>query len=169
MFGKLFAAVLVVSAVATMVVAIAAGRPLVSYSYNATGIETSIPVDNTSTFAGVAGGSSGFAVWSTSVPHAPLNACGTTAVLPGGSFSLTGTHGVRLAGAFTGGTVTAPAGFCGGSQPPCQNESFAINGQLTFNGTLTGEFSGTLTHDSTMLFGSCVTYFATISAHLTVG
>jgi hypothetical protein len=141
-----------------------------TYSYNASGIETGVPTDNTSPFAGAAVGTRGLALWNASVVHDPLDSCGSTAIQPGGSFTLSGTGGVHLAGSFTGGAVVAPAGFCGGgTSPPCTNESFAINAFLTLNGTLSGEFKGTLTHLSTMLGGSCVTYFATISGRLTAG
>jgi hypothetical protein len=141
-----------------------------TYTYNASGVETGVPTDNTSPFAGAAVGTRGLALWNASVVHDPLDSCGSTAIQPGGSFTLSGTGGVHLAGSFTGGAVVAPAGFCGGgATPPCTNESFAIDAFLTLNGTLSGEFKGTLTHFSTILGGSCVTYFATISGRLTAG
>ena len=140
-----------------------------SYSFNATGIETSVPVNNVSTFSGAAVGTGGVAVWSGSVPHDALVSCGgptngVTNIEPGGSFSLTGTFGVRLNGSFTGGTVSAPAGCVVGA---CSNETFSIDASLTVNGQ-PASFTGSLNHYSTMILGSCVTYFATISGHLQV-
>ena len=152
--------------IAALASSAAQARALSTYDYNATGIETGVPTNNTSPFSGAAAGASGLGVWSASVVHTPLDSCEVTTIT-GGPFSLTGTRGVRLAGTFTGGTVTAPTGYCSGGVP-CGNETFAIDEFLTVNGTLTGEFKGSLNHFSTTILGSCVTYFATISGHLTV-
>lgn len=151
---------------AALATSAALAKTLSTYDYTATGIETGVPTNNTSPFSGAAAGPSGLAVWSASVVHTPLDSCGVTTIT-GGPFSLTGTRGVKLAGTFTGGTVTAPAGYCSGGLP-CGNETFAIDGFLTINGSLTGEFKGSLNHFSTSILGNCVTYFATINGHLTV-
>ncbi len=149
----------------------ASGKMLATYDYNATGIETSVPTGNTSPFAGVAFGTGGFALWSAGVPHDSLDYCGATAIQAGGTFSLAPRRGIRLTGSFTGGSVTAPPGFCGsGGTPPCTNETFGVDGFLTLNGgAYSGEFKGSLTHYSTMIGSNCVTYFATISGHLSAG
>jgi hypothetical protein len=162
------AGVLSLAIAALSVSAASARTAFSSYSFTATGVETGVPVDNVSPFSGAALGTGGVASWSASVPHQALNSCGVTQITTGGSFSLSGTSGVRLSGSFTGGTVTAPAGYCAAGQP-CGNETFAIDGLLTINGTLTGEFKGSLNHFSTMILGNCVTYFATISGRLTAG
>jgi hypothetical protein len=170
MLGRVTLTGLLALVVAALVSSGAFAKTLATYDYNATGIETGVPTGSTSPFAGTALGPSGFALWSTSVPHEPLNPCGTTAITPGGSFTLAGTRGVRLSGTFvSGGSVTAPAGFCdAGGNPPCVNETFTLNGLLTING-MGGTFVGTLTHFNAMLGGNCLTYFATISGHLSVG
>jgi len=49
----------------------------------------------------------------------------------------------------------------------CGNETFSINATLTINGQ-PAVITGSLNHFSTMILGSCVTYFATISGHLQV-
>jgi hypothetical protein len=146
----------------------ASARALDLYDFSATGIETGVPSNNVSPFSGTAIGTGGLAIWSASVSRTALDPCGVTTIL-GGPFSLTGTSGVKLAGAFnSGGTVTSPAGFCSSGSAPCANETFSINATLTLNGNLTGTFIGSLNHFSTKIFGSCVTYFATISGQLRV-
>jgi hypothetical protein len=167
---RLVLAALVSTALAALVASGASARTaFTSYSFNATGVETSVPVNNVSTFSGGAVGTGGIATWSASVPHDPLVSCGgptngVTDIVPGGSFSLTGTLGVKLNGSFTGGTVTAPAGCVSGA---CGNETFSINATLAINGQ-PAVITGSLNHFSTMILGSCVTYFATISGHLQV-
>src|SRR5690242_7866560 len=88
------------------------GRALDLYDFSATGIETGVPSNNVSPFSGTAVGTGGFAIWSASVSRTALDPCATTTIL-GGPFSLTGSGGVKLTGTFnSGGTVTAPGGFC---------------------------------------------------------
>jgi hypothetical protein len=155
-------------AAAALLSSAALGRALDLYDFAATGIETGVPSNNVSPFSGSATGTGGFAVWSASVSRTALDPCGTTTIL-GGPFSLAGTGGVRLTGTFdSGGTVTAPSGFCSSGSAPCANETFSLNATLTLNGSLSGTFTGTLTHLSTKILGTCVTYFATISGHLSV-
>jgi hypothetical protein len=171
MLGKLVLVGLTALLAAAFATAGASGR-LTGLEFNASGIETGVPTGDTSPFAGAAIGPTGLAVWQASVPHGSLDVCGVTPIsgsasVPAGAFSLAGTRGVRLSGGFTGGSVTAPADFCS-SGVPCKNEPFAIDAHLTVNG-MDAEFTGTLTHFNAMLPGGCVTYFATISGHLSVG
>ena len=169
MVGRATLTVLLALLLAALASSGAFAKASATYDYNASGIETGVPTGNTSQFAGTAIGPLGFAVWKASVPHDPLDVCGTTAIVSGGSFNLAGFNSVRLAGAFTGGSVTAPPGFCDSAGPlACANETLGIDGTLTING-MAAKFLGTLTHYNTVLGGSCVTYFATIRGHLSVG
>jgi hypothetical protein len=133
--------------------------------YVVAGVETSIPTNNTSTFAGGALGSSGdSAFWHASITHAALSSCpfGSTAscAITGGSFALTSSDGAQLAGSFTGGSVTPIS-----QQTPCGKQVFGVSGALaTTSGPAT--FTATLTHYRTFLFGTCVTYFATVTGSL---
>ena len=133
--------------------------------YVVAGVETSIPTNNTSTFAGGALGSGGdSAFWQASVAHAALSSCpfGSSAscAITGGSFSLTSSNGAQLAGSFTGGSVTPIS-----QQTPCGKQVFGVSGALaTTSGPAT--FTAILTHYRTILFGTCVTYFATVTGSL---
>jgi hypothetical protein len=134
----------------------------VSSAYTVAGIETSIPTNNTSTFAGSALGSSlDTALWRASVVHDPLSGCpfgsGTSCTITGGSFSLTSSSGAQISGAFVGGTITPVA-----QQAPCGKQVFAVTGTLDTTSGLAA-FAATLTHYRALLFGTCITYFATIT------
>jgi hypothetical protein len=133
-----------------------------SNRYAVAGIETSIPTNNTSSFAGGALGSSGDAArWQASVVHQALVNCpfgsSSSCAITGGSFSLTSSDGAQLAGSFTGGSVTPVS-----QQPGCGNQTYGVAGTLA---TTSGpaSFAATLTHYRTLLFGTCVTFFATIT------
>ena len=147
----------------------AAARTSVSSSYTIAGVETSIPTNNTSTFAGAALGSSGdAALWKASVVHQALSNCpfgsGASCAITGGTFALASSDGSTLAGTFNpGGTVTPIS-----QQTPCGNQKFAVSGSLT---TTSGPatFAATLTHFRASLFGACITYFATIKGSVTLG
>jgi hypothetical protein len=153
---------------AAMVTALAppgwATTKALSTGYAISGIETSFPTGNTSTFAGGAIGSGGdLATWNASVVHQSLSNCpfgsGTSCTISGGTFALDGSAG-QLAGTFSGGTVTPLT-----QQPGCGTQSFAVGGTLTTtNGP--GTFTATLTHYRTLLFGRCLPYFATITGSL---
>jgi hypothetical protein len=164
-----FTVIAIVSlAAAALLSSAASGRGLDLYDFSATGIETGVPSNNVSPFSGTAVGTGGFATWSASVSRTALDSCGITTIL-GGPFSLTGIGGVKLAGTFnSGGTVTAPSGFCSSGSAPCTNETFSINATLTLNGSLSATFTGSLNHFSTKILGNCVTYFATINGRLSV-
>ena len=103
--------------------------------------------------------------WAAKVVHTPLSPGGT---ITGGSFFLATTSTV-VAGNFTGGTVSVMNPGAG-----CTNQQFALNGMLGnvgplgTTGTGTGTFTGVLTHYRANFFGSCVTYFASITGSLTL-
>jgi hypothetical protein len=139
-----------------------------SSTYAVSGIETSIPTNNTSTFAGPALGSGGdAAVWKASVVHQALSNCpfgsNTSCAITGGTFSLTSSGGAQVAGSFTSGSVTPVS-----QQTPCGKQIFAVAGALaTTNGP--ASFTARLTHYRTILFGTCITYFATIAGSVQLG
>jgi hypothetical protein len=122
-------------------------------------------------FAGTASGALPGA-WQADVQHTPLClSCGTTATITGGSFSLaTALDGVPslITGSFTGGTVEVTNPGTG-----CTNQTFAVDGILGrvgpwHRGSGSGSFSVTLTHYRTQLFGSCVTYGASVAGTLSL-
>jgi hypothetical protein len=146
----------------TIAVSGAAAATGLSTVYVVAGVETSIPTNNTSAFAGAAVGSGGdTAVWKASVVHQALSNCpfgsNTSCAITGGSFSLSSSSGARLTGSFTSGSVTPVS-----QQTPCGKQIFGVAGTLA---TTSGPalFAATLTHYRTLLFGRCITYFATIT------
>jgi hypothetical protein len=156
------------AALAIAVVPGASAATGVSAKYRVTGIETSFPTNNTSTFGGSALGSSGdAALWSASVVHQSLSHCpfgtGTSCAITGGSFSLSSSSGAHVTGSFTGGTVTPVA-----QQPGCGTQVFAVAGTLATSAG-PGSFTATLTHYRVSLFGACVPYFATITGSVQFG
>jgi hypothetical protein len=155
-------------ALVTAVAGPGAAATSVSSAYAVAGIETSIPTNNTSTFAGSALGSSfDTASWKASVVHQALSSCpfgsGTSCAITGGLFSLTSSSGAQVSGSFTGGTVTPVS-----QQAPCGKQIFGVAGTLA---TTSGQasFAATLTHYRTLLLGTCVTYFATITGSVLFG
>jgi hypothetical protein len=122
-------------------------------------------------FAGTASGAlSGY--WNTDVQHTTL--CGTctpTATISGGSFSLATTLDgsyTLITGKFTGGSVnvTNPGANC-------TKQTFAVDGVIGsvgtwYSGSGLGTFSATLTHYRHWLFGSCITYFASIDGSISL-
>jgi hypothetical protein len=162
----------VVAALAAVVVAPSAGAATgLSPAYAVTGIETSIPTNNTSTFGGAALGSGGdAAIWHASVQHQALSNCpfgsGTSCAITGGTFSLSSLDGAKLAGTFVNGqgSVTPIA-----QQPGCGKQVFGVAGALSTSAG-PAAFSATLTHYRISFFGTCIPYFATItkgSLHMT--
>jgi hypothetical protein len=122
-------------------------------------------------FAGTASGSLPGS-WNADVQHTALClSCSPTATITGGSFSLsTVIHYVPtlVTGRFTGGTVQV---INPGTN--CTNQTFAVNGILGsvgtwWSGTGSGSFNVTLTHYRFSLFGSCVTYGASVAGTLAV-
>jgi len=134
----------------------------ISSAYAVSGIETSIPTNNTSTFGGTAFGSGGdAALWQASVQHQALSHCpfgtSTSCAITGGSFSLSSFDGAKLAGTFVNGAVTPVS-----QQAGCGKQVFAVTGSLA---TTAGPaaFAARLTHYRVSIFGTCIPYFATIT------
>jgi hypothetical protein len=110
--------------------------------------------------------------WNADVRHTALcMTCTPTATITGGSFSLT-TLLNRLpsliTGSFTGGTVQVI-----NKGPNCTNQTFAVDGILGsvgtwYSGNGSGSFDVTLTHYRRAIFGSCVTYGASVAGSLTL-
>ena len=132
-------------------------------TYGLTGIETSVPTGDTSSFAGAAFSlTAGAATWTASVPHDPLTACTAPSssacsyIRAGGSFAI-----ASLAGSFVaGGTIR----LVSGSPITCTSTAvFDVRGGVAINGGGTGTFHIRLTHYQTKLFGLCIPYFATVS------
>src|SRR5439155_22136808 len=93
----------------------------------------------------------------------------TSATVTGGGCGLvtrlTGWPNV-VSGSFSGGYVEAT-----NPGPNCTNQTFAVHGVLSgvhslFGGKGGGTFDVQLTHYRTLLFGSCVTYGATVAGTL---
>jgi hypothetical protein len=110
--------------------------------------------------------------WNADVRHTPLCvSCTPTATITGGSFLLVTIRNsipTLVTGKFTGGTVqvTNPGANC-------TNQTFAVNGILGdvgpwYSGSGSGTFSATLTHYRYRIFGSCITYGASVTGTLTL-
>lgn len=162
---------LVAAVVALIVSPGASAATRLSSSYAVSGIETSFPTNNTSTFGGTALGSGGdAATWRASVQHQALSNCpfgsGRSCVITGGTFSLSSLDGAHLAGTFVSGqgSVTPIS-----QQAGCGKQVFRVTGALATSAG-PAAFAATLTHYRIALFGKCIPYFATItngSLHLT--
>jgi hypothetical protein len=120
-------------------------------------------------FAGSASGSLPGS-WNADVQHTALCiSCSTTATITGGSFQLATTLTsvpTLITGNFDGGTVSVTDPGTG-----CKNQTFAVDGKLSnvgpwYTGTGTGTFTATLTHYRYQLFGSCITYSASVTGTL---
>jgi hypothetical protein len=110
--------------------------------------------------------------WNADVQHTALClSCSPTATITGGSFSLsTVLHYVpsMVTGRFTGGTVQV---INPGTN--CTKQTFAVNGILGsvgtgWSGSGSGSFVVTLTHYRKYVFGSCVTYGASVRGSLSL-
>ena len=120
-------------------------------------------------FAGTASGALPGS-WNAEVQHTALClSCTPTATITGGSFALaTVVHYLPtiVTGTFTGGTVQViDKGL------DCTNQAFAVNGVLGdvgtgHSGSGTGNFTVVLTHYRRYVFGSCVTYGASVNGSL---
>lgn len=128
----------------------------------------------TSTDGKFAGTASGVlpGYWNADVEHTPLCiSCTTTATITSGRFSLATTHNgfpALASGTFVGGTVQVT-----NLGANCSNQTFAVNGILGSvgwwsSGSGSGTFSATLTHYRHSIFGSCVTYGASIRGTLSL-
>jgi hypothetical protein len=110
--------------------------------------------------------------WNADVQHTPLCAsCTPTATITGGTFELATTLDGSYAlvtGDFTSGSVQVM-----NPGADCTNQTFAVDGNLGnvgpwYTGSGTGTFSATLTHYRTRIFGSCITYAASIAGTLSL-
>ena len=122
-------------------------------------------------FAGAASGSLP-GDWNADVQHTKLClSCTPTATITGGSFSLgTELGGIPtlVTGKFTGGTVQVI-----NKGANCTNQTFAVYGILGsvgpwYSGHGSGTFAATLTHYRTSIFGSCVTYGASVHGSISL-
>jgi hypothetical protein len=159
------AAIVAATILATPASARTSGLP----SYRISGVETAIPQDGVSPFAGVAFSSRGSALWNARVPHESLAGCtspGSTPcsqVLAGGSFTLSGLF-VRIQGTFlSGGPIALVSGDPVGCTTPTAVYSVAGQVSLTKGGSGSATFAVVLTHYQLPLFGSCIPYFATVT------
>jgi hypothetical protein len=152
--------------------AIAPGRATASTTYSDT--LSGYEYWATSTDGKFAGTASGALTggWNADVRHTALClSCSPTATITGGSFSLsTVIHYVPTAvtGRFTGGTVQV-----GNPGANCTNQTFAVDGILGdvgtwWSGSGSGTFAVTLTHYRRYVFGSCVTYGASVTGSLSL-
>lgn len=118
------------------------------------------------TFVGRGLGNAGDrSTWKAVVDHTPLSSM--PAAITGGSFSMTTLSPTFrpdfVVGTFTGGTITVVNPGLG-----CTNQTFDVSGDVGSVRTSTttggsGSFDVVLTHYRTRIFGSCVTYGATVS------
>ena len=122
-------------------------------------------------FAGSASGAlPGY--WNADVQHTPLClSCTPTATITGGNFELgTTLNGsvTLVTGSFTGGAVQVT-----NVGTDCTNQTFSVHGVLGsvgpwYSGNGSGDFSVILTHYRQRLFGSCITYAASVSGTLSL-
>jgi hypothetical protein len=110
--------------------------------------------------------------WNADVQHTKLClSCTPTARITGGSFALaTPLNGVPtlVTGSFSGGTIQV---IDRGAD--CTNQTYAVNGILSsvgpwYRGRGSGAFDVILTHYRTWIFGSCVTYGASVTGTLSL-
>jgi hypothetical protein len=110
--------------------------------------------------------------WNADVQHTPLCAsCTPTATITGGTFLLATTLNsfpTLVTGQFSGGTVQVT-----NVGDNCTNQSFAVNGILGsvgpwYTGSGSGTFSATLVHYRYRIFGSCITYAASVTGTISL-
>jgi hypothetical protein len=104
--------------------------------------------------------------WNADVQHTKLClSCTPTATITGGSVAIATVLGgvpTLVTGKFTGGTVQVT-----NRGANCTNQTFSVQGTLGsvgpwYSGSGSGTFDATLTHYRTSIFGSCVTYGASV-------
>lgn len=123
------------------------------------GIELpSSDITTTGNFAGAASGDLP-GLWFAQVVHDPLvYSLNTPTHISGGSFTLLTSTGSTVSSTITTGSVTPTS-----LPSTCSNQTFTLS--LTLNN---GTFNGTLTHLRVSLFGSCITFFATVTGSATL-
>jgi hypothetical protein len=160
--SRILALAAAVAAAVAVAATPASARAATVPHFAVSGIETGVPQNETSPFAGTAfSPSAGAAVWSASVVHTDLSGCMTTdpghaCLITGGTFTLKSLFG-KITGTFSGGTITPEQDISG-----CQNEKYDVSGAVSTNRG-PAQFDVVLTHYQTMLLGRCVTYFATVT------
>ena len=118
-------------------------------------------------FAGIASGALPGA-WNADVRHNALCvSCTPTANITGGSFALA-TASTLVTGTFTDGTIQVTNV---GSN--CSNQTFDVEGILGdvgpwYSGSGTGSLSATLTHHRHRVFGTCITYAASVAGTISL-
>jgi hypothetical protein len=156
--------VLAASAVTAVSLVVAGSAAAASFTDTVAGIETAFfevsPGVEVSRFDGFAVGDRP-GRFSAIVTHAPLATGG--AILDDGDdgdFKLVNRRGLLVTGEFTGGAVSAVS-----AEPGCGKQVYDVDADLD---VMMGSNAGTahvdalLTHLRTRLFGTCITYFATI-------
>jgi hypothetical protein len=141
---------LLVSAAVIAGLAVPAAGSAATYQDQFFGVEVPPVTSTLGTFTGVATGQLP-GRWYAQIQHAPLSS-ETSVPITGGSFTLTALDGRTVAGSVVGGSVAVTNPGSG-----CRNQTFAVNVVLSDGG-----FAGTLTHYRTPLFGTCITYSASI-------
>ena len=142
-------------------VALASGTLAAGVTYATNGFEVAA-TSTVGTFVGTATTAGDAGLWVASIVHTPLSSAGQADVT-GGTFTYRGKT-LRIAGAFTGGSVSQTSGFTG-----CTNQRYDVHGDLTLTspGPGSGVVNGVLTHYRVWLFGRCITYSATIKGSAT--
>jgi len=113
-------------------------------------------------FAGAAAAPDDLGTWRATVVHGPLPVNpGGTAPVTGGTFGLNG-HLRDLAGGLDGGTITLL------TTSSCGKQTYSVTGHLILaSGMGDASFGMVLTHYRLRLFGSCITYGATVQGSVT--
>jgi hypothetical protein len=118
-------------------------------------------------FGGTASGNTGdTATWQATVDHTRLT---DRARITGGTARLATSRLVLISGEFSGGKVKLLS-----RQDGCGIETFSVQGSLEnvtrsdSSAVGSGEFTATLTHYRTSVFGSCQTYSATVQGTIEV-
>jgi hypothetical protein len=161
--SRILALVATAAAVVSVVASSASARTASIPRYLVTGIETSVPTGDTSTFAGTAFNLfAGGAVWKASVVHQSLASCESSgdSCIYGGTFSLSGRRSGTVVGAFTSGSITPVSG----DPVSCTTSTtvYDVSGTVDAGSNGTATFHVRLTHYQTKLFGQCIPYFATV-------
>ena len=110
--------------------------------------------------------------WNADVQHRKLClSCTPTARITGGIFALATTLSsisTLITGSFTGGTIQVINRGAG-----CTKQTFAVTGILAkvgpwYSGNGSGTFSATFTHYRESIFGSCITYAASVNGTISL-
>ncbi len=143
--------------------------PVASATATYTDSDSGYEIAATSTQGTFVGNASGDlpGYWKAVVDHTSL----PIATITGGEFYLATYYEgapALVTGDFTGGSITLT-----NPSSTCANQMYDVKASLGGvgvgdDGTGTGQFSGTLTHYRTLLYGQCVTYAAKVAGSLTL-